>query len=160
MKYYSKLLNKEFNFKEKKGLIFCYNDSSLDSCVYQHIVPNGKKYYGITRQNPAKNRWNNGAGYVKNKKFFADILEYGWNNIEHYILTSYITLIEAFYYEYALIIRDKTYNDDFGYNHEKIDINYFIKNYTQNENDCFLLNEILQQYANVSIAELLKRSDV
>lgn len=55
--------------------------------VYKHICPNGKSYVGMTCGNPAS-RWKNGLGYAGNKKFFADIVKYGWEHIEHIVLHS------------------------------------------------------------------------
>lgn len=57
-------------------------------CVYMHINrANGKRYVGITAQNPI-NRWQNGLGYRRNKHFWDAILKYGWDNFDHLILYS------------------------------------------------------------------------
>ena len=55
--------------------------------VYVHTnIINGKKYVGITCQEPNK-RWKNRTGYNprgKGKsKFYSAILKYGWNNFEY-----------------------------------------------------------------------------
>ena len=53
--------------------------------LYVHIAPNGKRYYGITKQD-VKKRWGYGYGYSRNQYFYKAINKYGWNNIEHIVL--------------------------------------------------------------------------
>lgn len=53
-------------------------------CVYRHVSPSGKVYFGITNQTPAK-RWQCGRGY-KRGYFNNAILKYGWDSIAHYYL--------------------------------------------------------------------------
>lgn len=55
--------------------------------VYKHTCPNGKVYIGMTCGNP-ETRWKNGLGYTQHSRFFADIVKYGWEHIEHTILHS------------------------------------------------------------------------
>ena len=44
--------------------------------VYLHVSPNGKRYYGATKQN-INRRWRkNGEGYKKNKDFWESIEKY------------------------------------------------------------------------------------
>lgn len=64
--------------------------------VYEHVFPNGKKYIGITSTDPKK-RWDSGWGYKKNIQpaMYHAIQKYGWNNIEHNILFTHLTLTEA-----------------------------------------------------------------
>lgn len=77
---------------------------------------NGKKYIGITKQNPPERRWRNGGagykqGYLKNA-----INKYGWDNFDHEILLDNIpSLKEANHYERFYI---KEYNTKYpnGYN--------------------------------------------
>lgn len=95
--------------------------------VYLHIFPNNKKYYGFTGQKP-KQRWLKGRGYVKNKKMYNEILKVGWDNIQHLEILKTEDVIEAVIYEYAYILKDKTYLEENGFNHEKIDIDYFKQN--------------------------------
>lgn len=83
--------------------------------VYIHIVPNGKKYIGITSQRPMQ-RWANGKGYSKNTLFHRAINKYGWNNIQHIIIAENISKEEACDLEKALIIGCKTTNPKYGYN--------------------------------------------
>lgn len=44
-----------------------------------------KVYIGATCLKPKK-RWANGKGYMRNKKFYEDIINIGWDNFEHLIL--------------------------------------------------------------------------
>ena len=85
-------------------------------CVYVHVVPNDKKYYGMTKD--TKNRWRkDGRGYKKyNAEFYNDILFYGWNNIEHIVIAKGLTKDEAKWLEEALIRTNRTYDSEYGYN--------------------------------------------
>jgi hypothetical protein len=89
--------------------------------IYEHInLINGKRYIGLTKQNPPSKRWENGRGYIKNTVFFNDILFYGWKTgFEHNILYEGLTQEEAFNKEIELIERYNTTNPDFGYNISK-----------------------------------------
>ena len=70
--------------------------------LYVHIFPNGKLYFGITRQN-AYTRWGkDGSGYKK-QPIYEAILEFGWDNILHYILKQNISREEAVKLEKGLI---------------------------------------------------------
>ena len=62
--------------------------------VYVHISPNGKRYYGITKQEPKK-RWQNGKRYGYNDHFTNAINYYGWDNFDHIIWASGLTQEEA-----------------------------------------------------------------
>lgn len=83
--------------------------------VYCHITPNGKRYIGITKQEPSK-RWLNGKGYYQNKHFYRAIEKYGWNNIEHIIIIKNLTQTEACENEKKFILKYKTNNPKYGYN--------------------------------------------
>ena len=161
--YYSPILNKTFIFddltKSKNNTLTFMSVDCLNACVYEHISPDGKKYYGITRQKPLENRWNKGRGYKRNKKFFKDICYFGWDNFQHNKLTEYVNLYEAFYLEYALIIKNKTFKDEYGYNHDKTNIDYFLSSYTLGDFDVMILDKILNKYADTSV-ENLKTSGV
>ena len=61
--------------------------------VYLHTLPNGKRYVGITKQEPEK-RWLNGKGYIQ-QDFRADIDFYGWENILHEIIADNLTEEQA-----------------------------------------------------------------
>lgn len=76
---------------------------------------NGKKYIGITADNPL-HRWKNGLGYKNNKHFNDAIQKYGWNNFNHIILYSDLTKKEACEIEQHLIAKYKTQDKRFGYN--------------------------------------------
>lgn len=54
--------------------------------VYVHITPNNKRYVGITSTKVEK-RWVNGNGYKSQKYFYRAIEKYGWDNIQHEIIT-------------------------------------------------------------------------
>ena len=81
-----------------------------------HTCPNGKRYIGITGKNPLV-RWRNGKGYeAHNEHFYNAILKYGWDNIEHRIITSGISKECACEIEKSLIKEYQTNNREFGYN--------------------------------------------
>lgn len=97
------------NFKKKKFI------------VYEHLFPNGKRYFGITSKEPHQ-RWENGSGYTQNKQsvMYNAIQKYGWENIEHNIIAEGLSYEEATEMEIYLIKKYKTncrrYGDDYGYN--------------------------------------------
>ena len=66
-------------------------------CIYMHRNKvTGKVYVGQTVQqdNPSV-RWQGGYGYIKQPKFFSDIIKYGWLNFEHNILEKDLTQEQA-----------------------------------------------------------------
>ena len=84
--------------------------------VYCHINKiNGKKYIGITKQNP-KIRWGNGKNYKGCLKFNCAIEKYGWDNFDHEIIASKLTKQEAENFERLLIEKLNTTDNKFGYN--------------------------------------------
>ena len=84
--------------------------------LYVHInKANGKRYFGITGQKKAEDRWNNGKGY-KGLYFYDDIVAYGWNNFEHIVLFDNLTKEEAELLEQMYIALYNTTNPKFGYN--------------------------------------------
>ena len=54
--------------------------------VYKHTLPDGKVYIGITSKSPSE-RWEDGFGYKEQHHFFKHIVKFGWDNIEHKIVT-------------------------------------------------------------------------
>lgn len=84
--------------------------------VYMHTNKiNGKKYVGITSQDPEK-RWEKGKGYRRHPHFWNAINKYGWDNFEHDILLSDISLDDANTLERMLIRVWKLQNPRYGYN--------------------------------------------
>lgn len=89
--------------------------------VYIHTNKiNGKRYVGQSRQDPIK-RWHvNGTGYKPKKnnvsRFWNAIEKYGWDNFDHEIIASNLTLKEANQFETLLITKLQTQNSEFGYN--------------------------------------------
>lgn len=82
--------------------------------VYCHTnKKNGKKYIGITSMLPTR-RWNNGEGYVGNKRFYKDIKKYGWDGFTHEIISDGLSRNEAVKMEASLIDKYNTVSD--GYN--------------------------------------------
>lgn len=90
-------------------------------CVYVHIFPNNKKYFGITSKKPNA-RWEGGTGYDKEHQpvMYNAIQKYGWDNVLHWILYEDLTFEAACSKERELIAAFKTncrrYGDEFGYN--------------------------------------------
>lgn len=83
--------------------------------VYMHTVPNGRRYIGITCQQPER-RWRGGMHYDYNKRFFLVIVQYGWDNIKHEILYENLSKAEAKQKEIELIEEYKTNQEEYGYN--------------------------------------------
>ena len=84
--------------------------------VYLHISPDGKRYYGTTKQS-VNRRWRNGKGYNKRQeRFWEAIQKYGWDNIQHIIVARGLTKEEAYWLEIELIKEWDTTNRDKGYN--------------------------------------------
>lgn len=94
--------------------------------VYVHInLINGKMYVGATRKIPIYKRWgNNGSGYRRNKNFYNEILEFGWDNFEHEIVASGLNEEEASNMEKLLIKNFDTTNPENGYNIERGGLNH------------------------------------
>lgn len=77
---------------------------------------NEKLYIGITKQRPSK-RFQNGYGYkYSNPIFWKDIVKYGWENFEHFLLLTGISKEMAAIVEQELIKKYMTTNPSFGYN--------------------------------------------
>lgn len=83
--------------------------------VYKHTTPSGKVYVGITGKDP-KDRWHGGNGYWHNEHFRKAIKKYGWNNIEHAIIHTGLTLEEAEEKERYYISVYKSNETKHGYN--------------------------------------------
>lgn len=86
--------------------------------VYMHISKTtGKKYIGITCQNPWTRRFNgNGSGYKNCVHFWNAINKYGWNDFDHVILETCKTEKEAMRLERKYIKQFKSNDAAFGYN--------------------------------------------
>ena len=84
--------------------------------IYVHTLPNGKRYVGCTGREPIERFGSNGGGYIGNKKFYNDILLFGWNNINHQVLETVKDKKIAIEREkyYTLLFRSN--EPDFGYN--------------------------------------------
>lgn len=66
----------------------------MGHCVYKHIVPDGRYYIGLTSN--LMSRWaHSGLHYKNTKLFYPCIKKYGWDNIEHVVLHSNLSLAEA-----------------------------------------------------------------
>ena len=85
-------------------------------CIYCHIVPNDKKYYGCTSLKPEYRWGKDGNGYKNNIDFYNDIIFYGWDSIEHIVIAKGLTKDEAEWLEEELIKTNRTYDSEYGYN--------------------------------------------
>ena len=82
--------------------------------VYMHLFPNGKKYVGYTSM-PLKDRWDGGCGYISSEKMMRAIIQFGWENVRHYIIMDGLDKHTAQLLESALINKWKT-SKSRGYN--------------------------------------------
>ena len=94
--------------------------------VYKHTTPSGKVYIGQTCCSCVKRFGKKGAGYAQSPHFYAAILKYGWDNIEHEVMVRDLTKEEANWVEQYLIRYYNSYNRDYGYNMTKGGENYFV----------------------------------
>lgn len=85
--------------------------------VYVHVNKiNDKKYVGLTKHGEDPNkRWRNGTHY-EGTYFGRAVNKYGWNNFEHIILESNLSLEQANQKEKYYIKLYNSNNCDFGYN--------------------------------------------
>jgi hypothetical protein len=85
--------------------------------VYMHVFPNGKIYYGITKNDPEA-RWREGKGYLQcgQLRMRNAILKYGWVNVTHIVLLTGLSKECAWSAERFLIERDNTMDCSCGYN--------------------------------------------
>ena len=84
--------------------------------VYIHTNKvDGKKYVGITKQEPEK-RWNNGVGYKSNHRFYEAIEKTGWENFDHDIIATGLSKMDAEIMEAELIAQHQSDIEEFGYN--------------------------------------------
>ena len=86
-------------------------------CVYIHTNKiNGKRYVGVTSQ-PPERRWENGKGYTKRQPhIYNAIKKWGWDNFEHEILITNVSLEHADSLERMLIKAWRLQNPQYGYN--------------------------------------------
>ena len=84
--------------------------------VYIHKTPSNKVYIGCTGKKKASYRWGRGACYQQNKEFYKEILEYGWDNINHIIVGDGYTKEEAYKLERELIKQYDATNPNKGFN--------------------------------------------
>ena len=84
--------------------------------VYVHVFPNGKRYVGITQQK-LNRRWRNGRAYSANVRMTNAINRYGWENIEHIVLYSDLSMEEAERTEKRLIREWNLMDERYGYNY-------------------------------------------
>lgn len=86
-------------------------------CLYCHLFPNGKRYIGITGQNP-KDRWANGLGYSKCNQpiMYNAIQKYGWDNIQHLIIFDNLNEEDALKLEVEFIAKYRSNDIRYGYN--------------------------------------------
>ena len=94
------------------------NNINEDNCykIYAHINKlNGKMYIGQTKQE-LEQRWRNGEGYKKSPRFYNAIQKYGWDNFEHVVFATGLSLDLANLLEEFFIRKYDTTNDEIGYN--------------------------------------------
>ena len=85
-------------------------------CVYCHTNKvNGKKYIGITSQEPTR-RWQNGNHYNTQPYFWRAIQKYGWDGFQHEILYTDLSKESAEQLEVDLIKKYQTQDPNKGYN--------------------------------------------
>lgn len=123
--------------------------------VYMHTCPNGKKYIGLTRRT-LKKRFRGGKGYERNPEFFADILKYGWDNIEHVILFESTSKAESEAKEAEMIKLYNTTDERYGYNLRKGGSRYGFNNTAINKMSFAHIGKRLPEEQKAKISAALK----
>ena len=103
-------MSQEYGIDDIKSLDF--REGVRDWCVYKHICKITNKVY-IGQTNNISTRWKPSA-YKNCTKFYNAIQKYGWDNFDHIILESNLTLQEANEKETYYIKLYNSIND--GYN--------------------------------------------
>lgn len=99
-----------------------HNNEKAIYKLYIHVVPQNitlyqhdKYYVGITQQDTI-NRWGHqGHGYY-GQPFYNAINKYGWNSIQHYVISNLLTQEQAFELEIETIDYLNSSNRKYGYN--------------------------------------------
>lgn len=84
--------------------------------VYYHKFPNGKMYFGQTCLDVEKRFGKNGYRYKKQTLLWNAIQEYGWDNIEHRIISTGLDQEEAYFQEMFYISAYRANEPEYGYN--------------------------------------------
>ena len=85
--------------------------------IYIHVNKiNGCVYIGQTCQNPLSRWRKNGIGYKTCPRFWEAIQKYGWDNFQHKILYTNLSIKEANQIETQLIKEYNSTNPEYGYN--------------------------------------------
>ncbi len=95
------------------------NEANIEKTFYVYVHTNkvnGKRYVGVTSQEPEK-RWNEGRGYTKRQPhMYNAIQKWGWENFEHEILFSNLSVEDASRIEQSLIDEWRLQDREYGYN--------------------------------------------
>lgn len=84
--------------------------------IYIHRFPNGRVYVGCTTQPLASRFGRNGEGYKGSTRIWNAIQEFGWDNIQHDVLATTHSRLEASAMEQYYICQYKSDEDAYGYN--------------------------------------------
>lgn len=84
--------------------------------IYKLTLPDGRAYIGMTSQQKLYKRWDYGGGYVKNERFYNEIVNVGWRNIKKELLEQVPTKELALLREKYYIGIYKTFLPEYGFN--------------------------------------------
>lgn len=107
--------------KQISDYIIAHESVNCWHSLYVHIVPKeltgirDKYYIGITEHLPKK-RWGSNGNKYKNHPFYNAILQYGWDNMEHIIVSCSLSKSDAECVESMCIEYTHSYDDRYGYN--------------------------------------------
>ena len=83
--------------------------------VYMHIVPNGKRYVGITSGTVSSRFGKNGYNY-RSQLFGKAIKKHGWDSIKHIVVATDLSRDWACQLERILIHKYNCADHNYGYN--------------------------------------------
>lgn len=116
------ILSKDTIEKIKESEL-CKDADEQKYILYIHIISSdisdydyNKYYVGITCHEDENERWRNGNGYYNQKLFYRAIKKYGWDNIEHLVVSRLLSLDDIEKYEIILISELKSNLPMYGYN--------------------------------------------